>query len=284
MQPHETTAAEPHELLTVFARQGFVFNATLHEMLNEHFTHHTERRGCGFTQATRHLAVLVNLPPEQRRDAITRLFPAMARVVTREGLPPALREAVRRVPESLAREESRVFAALVCDLVAPPELEASLPQLAPCFDALKMGTCPLAEKYFLEIADGHVRHGGRANVFVADDGRPLLLEKRKLGDDHSCINVQPVVLNGVRLPPGCLIGVKRADELPARRNRALPGEVIAVSSCEGFRLLRLTTLAISPEHRQRAFTVHFKAQLDAGLYAPGKTTIAQLRRVAEEQL
>ena len=57
-----------------------------------------------------------------------------------------------------------------------------------------------------------------------------------------------------------------------------------MSSCEGFRLLRLTTLAISPENRQRAFTVHFKAQLDAGLYAPGKTTIAQLRRVAEEQL
>jgi hypothetical protein len=60
--------------------------------------------------------------------------------------------------------------------------------------------------------------------------------------------------------------------------------VIAARSCSGFRFLRLTTLAVSPEHRRRAFTTHFQAQLDAGLFAPGEATIDQLRHVAEEQL
>jgi hypothetical protein len=48
--------------------------------------------------------------------------------------------------------------------------------------------------------------------------------------------------------------------------------------------LRLTTLAISPPNRQRAFTAHFQSQLDAGLFAPGEATIEQLRRVAQDQL
>src|SRR5687768_7236547 len=54
-------AAEPeHEVLTVFARHGLALNSTLHEMLSEHYSHRTERRGAGFTQATRHLAGFVN--------------------------------------------------------------------------------------------------------------------------------------------------------------------------------------------------------------------------------
>jgi hypothetical protein len=46
----------------------------------------------------------------------------------------------------------------------------------------------------------------------------------------------------------------------------------------------LTTLAVSPEHRRRAFTRHFQSQVDAGLFAPGEATVEQLRRVAEAQL
>ncbi|HEY1099334.1 MAG TPA: hypothetical protein VGF99_10405 [Myxococcota bacterium] len=281
--PSLVASAPPHhELLSAFAARGLTFNPTLHEMLNEHFSHHTERRGSGFTQATRHLAVLVNRPPELHHDATLKLFPELGRAA-RDALPPALCAVVAQMPQVLELEESRLFAAIVADVVQPIEATASLPALKPCFEPLKMGTCPLAEKYFLEIADGFVRPRGRVNVFVDDEGRPLLVEKLRLGDDHSCVNVQTLVLNGVRLPPGCLLGVKRdEDGLAARPNRRLPGEVIPVSRCEGFRFLRLTTLAVTPQNRQRAFTTHFKAQLDAGLYAPGKTTIEHIRRIAEE--
>lgn len=291
MSTNADTAAADHEVLTAFAERGFVFNATLHEMLNEHFSHHTERRGCGFTQSTRHLAVLVNRGREHHRDATTKLFPALARSSTSDGmwgvdgnLTPEAQTILRAMPSHLEREESRLFAAMVADVVMPLATVPEVQELRPYDEALKMGTCPLAEKYFLEIADGFVRPRGRANVFVDDDGRPLMVEKLKLGDDHSCINVQTLVLNGVRLPPGCLLGVKRDDGIELRRNLKLPGDVIPVSRCEGFRFLRLTTLAVSPENRARAFSVHFKAQLDAGLYAPGKTTIEQLHHIAEEQL
>ena len=76
----------------------------------------------------------------------------------------------------------------------------------------------------------------------------------------------------------------KEDFLVHRYHRSLPGEVIPIAACSGFRFLRLSTLAVSPEHRERAFTTHFQAQVAAGLFAPGGATIAQLRRLAEEQL
>ena len=51
-----------HEIVSAFARAGLPLRRTLAEMLDEHFSHHTERRGCGYTQATRHLSSLINAP------------------------------------------------------------------------------------------------------------------------------------------------------------------------------------------------------------------------------
>lgn len=275
-----------HELTRVAAAHGLHLNATLTEMLNEHFSHRTERRGCGYTQATRHLAVLVNQPPGRQHETALKLFPRWARDGGHDPHSAAsvalLHRQVTTLIGALEREESRLLAGLIADLLAPggPGPRA----LPPCFEVLKIGTCPLAEKYFLEIADGFVRRKGRANVFVSEQGEPVLLEKLGLGDDHSCVSVTELELNGVRLPPGCLFGARYDERAPARANRTLPGAVIPVRACEGFRFLRLTTLAISPENRARAFSAHFQAQLDAGLYAPGQATIAQLARVAREQL
>lgn len=274
---------EDHELYRVFAEHGFTLNNTLREMLSEHFTHRTERRGCGFTQATRHLAALVNLPRDTAHTVVARLFPAWTRHAG-DATPSALQSARRAISSRLEREESRLLAALICDLVLPSEADDAVEKLPVHFDEIRIGTCPLAEKYFLEIAGRFVRRRGRMNVLVSAAGEPLLLEKMKLGDDHSCISITELFLNGVHVPPGCLVGVQRKDDVAVRENRSLPGSIIPVARCEGFRLLRLTTLAVSPEHRRRAFTTHFQSQVDAGLYAPAETTIAQLRRVAQEQL
>jgi hypothetical protein len=268
----------PHELVTVFAELGLPLNATLKEMLGEHFSHRTERRGCGYTQSSRHLAVLVNRPPGSSQNPASQIFPG--------GVPSPLDflQKLNEVGERLEREESRVLLALIRDLVLPAPLSNPTHELPPFFGEIKVGSCPLAEKYFLELTDGFVRRKGRINIFVSDSGQPLVIEKLNLGDNHSCINVTEVVLNGVRLPPGCLFGVERAEELELKPNQKLPGSIIPVQRCAGFRFLRLTTLAISPAHRRRAFTAHFQSQLDAGLFAPGEATIDQLRRVAEAQL
>lgn len=269
--------ATDHEVLQVFAGQGCALNATLYEMLNEHHSHRTERRGAGFTQATRHLAVLVNRGRQGTGQGASSLFAKEVRTVpARADLELALTR--------LEREESRLLAGIILDVVLPSTPLGQGIDLPPWFDDLKIGTCPLAEKYFLEVADAFVRRKGRANVLVSETGRPLLVEKLNLGDDHSCISVAPLRLNGVGLPPGSLFGVHYDGDVAVRANRSLPGDVIPIGRCSGFRFLRLSTLAVSPEHRERAFTTHFQTQISAGLFAPGGATIGQLRRLAEDQL
>ncbi|HYP91207.1 MAG TPA: hypothetical protein VEQ59_23740 [Polyangiaceae bacterium] len=271
--------ATAHELPVVFQAHGLPLHATLVEMLNEHYSHRTERRGCGYTQATRFLAALVNRAKADRSATIEQLFRAPLTLDRA-----ALERALRELPASLRFEESRILAMLITDLVTPAHAEPGVEPLVGSREELKVGTCPLAEKYFLEVGDGFVRRKGRINVWVSDAGEPLLLEKLNLGDNHSCISVTSLMLNGVRIPAGCLFGVTYEGELPGRANRTLPGQVVAVSSSSGFKLLRLTTLAVSPANRERAFSSHFRSQVEAGLFAPRETAIAQLRRVAQAQL
>lgn len=268
-----------HELPTLCEAHGIALNATLTDMLHEHFSHRTERRGCGFTQATRHLAVLVNRPQSENKDAIEKLFPSW-----KGESAASLQRALHRLLPLLEREESRILAGIMADLVSPTPALPGEPQLPATFEELKVGTCPLAEKYFLEISDGFVRRKGRVNILVSTGGEPLLIEKVNLGDNNSCISLVELVLNGVRLPAGCLFGVLREDGIEQRATRKLPGGVISIERCTGFRFLRLTTLAVAPEHRARAFTSHYQSQVSAGLYAPGQATIEQVRRVAQEQL
>lgn len=295
-QRHDGGGLSPHELCVLLQAEGCRLNDTLVEMLGEHFSHCTERRGCGFTQSTRHLAVLVNRPLGERREVIAKLFPEWTRVAHREPLagsndPEAartglsrLRQVLRDLPARLDREESRLLAAIIADLVQPGDGPPSDNDLPPCDEELKVGTCTLAERFFLEIGHGHVRRAGRINVHVSERGEPLLIEKLNLGDDHSCIGLAELRLHGVRLPPGSLFAVRRGDDTALRPCARLPGSVIRVRDCDGYRFLRLATLAVSPANRRRAFTAHFQAQIDACLFSPGQTTMDQLRQVAREQL
>ena len=51
---------QDHEVLTLFKTKLFPLSNNLAEMLNEHFSHQTERRGCGYTQAPRLISEFVN--------------------------------------------------------------------------------------------------------------------------------------------------------------------------------------------------------------------------------
>ena len=124
-----------HELPTLFETHGLGLNATLTDMLHEHFSHRTERRGCGFTQATRHLAALINRPRAESTATIARLFPAWARargyaLASEDGTSPeaaasslpdgderalTLQRSLRALIPLLEREESRMLAAIIVD-------------------------------------------------------------------------------------------------------------------------------------------------------------------------
>jgi hypothetical protein len=114
----------------------------------------------------------------------------------------------------------------------------------------------------------------------------LLIEKCGLGDNHSSISVAPVSLNGVNLPLGSLIGIDRDtaadDTLPATRNGR--GCLLPLTHLRQVRFLRLTTLAVAPADRARAFTTHFEQQIRGELFSPATTRIEHLVRFAHEQL
>lgn len=316
-----------HEVVDVFEEQGLALSSKLVEMLNEHYTHQTERRGCGYTQATRVLAEYINQP--RRPDTLDDLkilrdqaqhVQTTVNLAARYGLsltswrdllhqpsvvqflqsPPygsdllleALHHTIKdqehlsHIHELMQLEESRLLAHLIEDIILPKSISQEwLGWFKTLAEKPKVGSCPMAEKFFLEIAHRKLPRQGKINIFTDDAGHPLMLEKLNMGDDHSCISLVPMMMNGVRLPAGCLLSVSYDDEqMHKTANKRLPGHVMRASECEGFWLLRLTTLAISPKNRKRAFSTHFQQQINNGLFSPDVTTLDQLLTVAQEQL
>lgn len=304
-----------HELVEAFASVGLPLHNTLRDMLEEVPAHRTERRGCGYTQATRFLSTFVNQPrqatdaadfgvladwPKSRTEAIARQLVAAgwasgwrradradAAAITR--LPPspllddlrALPARIAAVRTALQREESALLLDLLRDLLAPEATTApALPAMA---EKPEIGSCSQAEEFFLEIAHGRVRRGGRVNVFVDAAGAPLLVEKMALGESHSAMAVAAVSICGVTLPPGALFALRYDADAPALRPLAC-GVAHDIATIAEARFLRLTTLAVSPKVRQRAFSAQFEAQVRGNMLSPGSTTIDDLRGFASASL
>lgn len=271
----ETDELQFNEVVDAAARVGLPLGDTLQLMLGEHYSHRTERRGCGYTQATRLFAEHINLAPSLMNDSA--LF---ARPLPSDW---ALRLAA--LGAAVALPESRLVTGLL-QAILLRTADVNLPDLGPVApEKLKVGSCPLAEQYFLEIAHHFVRRRGRVNVVVDAHGAPLLIEKRGLGDDHSCISVAPVRMNGVQLPIGSLLAVSYDDadlaslaETASRRGNKLP-----LSTVKQWRLLRLTTLVVAPTDRPRAFSAHFQQQISGGLFSPDTTRIEDLVAVAQHE-
>jgi hypothetical protein len=317
-----------HEVLAIFAAENLGLSTKLEEMLNEHYIHQTERRGCGYTQATRVLAEYVNAPRAEDDFADLKLFAdypaqslrnivnyAKANHLDINGWrnldqqqavqqyiqnPPAASEnyasmlhlevqrqqTLRALKHKATLEESRYIIEIIEDIIlAKDAQQEGLSTLTTLQEKPKVGSCPMAEKFFLEIAHRRLLRQGKINIFVDDSGQPLMLEKLNMGDNHSCISLVPLMMNGVRLPEGCLFSVSYDDEkLQKTPNKKLAGHVIPAAQCDGFWFMRLTTLAVSPQNRARAFTTHFEQQKQNGLFSPDTTQLSQLLTVALEQI
>lgn len=269
-----------HEVVESFAAAGLRLNRTLESMLLEEPAHCTERRGCGYTQATRYLAQRINLPRGHRINEAGALF--------QSGIPELLTPGLfERLVAAMEREESRLLTRMIADLIFPladcPVAMSSIPAFP---DRLEVGSCPLAEKWFLELAHGFIPRKGRCNFIVDESGRALLLEKIGMGDDHSCLSLAPLLMNGVRIPVGSLLAVRYEPALieDTPCHSSLPGHRLPVTGCTGFRMLRLTTLSLPGPCRARAFSRHFRSQVAEGLFEPETTEITDLQRLAERTL
>ena len=317
-----------HEVLVAFEAAELTLANTLVDMLNEHYSHQTERRGCGYTQATRVLAERINQPRSADSFEDLRLFAnhpskplytllsaadsyglainswrnldlradLQARIdaessIASGGFLDTLQQEIqwqqqlRQMIDRVSLEESRLIVQLIIDVILPRQTMAGFTNLTVLNEKPKVGSCPMAEKFFLDIAHGFTLRKGHVNIIVDADGQPLMLEKLNMGDDHSCISLVPLLMNGVCLPVGSLFAAHYDPEKASlRAGRQINGQILAADRCTGFYFLRLTTLAVSPAHRKRAFNAHFEQQVANGLFSPLTTTLEQLQAVALAQL
>lgn len=317
-----------HEVVSLFETHLHPLCKTLVEMLNEHHTHQTERRGCGYTQSTRFLSDYINQPRSETEFSDLNIFDdydtsglkCILLEASDYGIPLAswrdldlnpdvqhfladtgkesqsfyqalkkevqFQQKLRQISDLAELEESKLICNFIEDLILPKSAEhLDLVNIANLDEKPKVGSCPMAENFFLKIAHGKMLRQGQINIFVDTDKTPLIMEKIKMGDDHSCINLVPMIKNGVRLPKGCLFSAQYIeDNLQKTENKKFKGSVIPIIDADGFWFLRLTTLAVSPENRARAFTVHFQQQIQNGLFNPQTTTLSQLVDVASEQV
>ncbi len=312
-----------HEIIQLFKQHVHPLSSKLTDMLNEHFSHQTERRGCGYTQATRVLADYINTARLPQDFSDLKLFDQFDSKTLKtlleqsqfqisdwhnldqnpaaQALPDSttselktevqqhivLQQQLRNISAHAQLEESRLLCDLISDIILPRSTaQTGLVALTALPEKPKVGSCPMAENFFLKIAHGRMLRQGEINIFVDEQQQPILLEKLNMGDNHSCISLKPVLMNGVCLPAGSLFSVDYDRDLITDKtpNQKFKGFVMPYSAINGFWFLRLTTLAVSPENRARAFTTHYQQQVDNGLFSPGTTQLQQLQDIALMQI
>ena len=307
-----------HEVVEAFKSIGFPLNPVLASMLNEAPEHQKPRRGCGFTQASRFLANLINQPRCLSRGGDLQLFSEAGRqrfkkmlavgrssfgglpngivelrklLESQQGINPqtegyiAQLRKMENLPGQLALEESRLIANLILSILGRRPDSFNVATLAVCKEKLAIGTCPEAERYFLEFSGGYLRRQGIINILTDEFEQPLLIEKIKIGDSHSCITVKELRLNNVLIPAGSLLGTRYSSiPINAKPCSEIQGVWMPASNCDGFRFLRLTTLSVSPQNRARAFNNHLKRQLEGSpFFDPLNTRLSDLSRAAFQQ-
>lgn len=317
-----------HEVVDVFKKNLYPLSNNLVEMLNEHYSHQTERRGCGYTQATRVLADFINVPRQANELTDLKIFqeypvknikkildmkaayhldledwhnldlnekitlflseqPQQNDFVENLRQQYEFHKNLRQIQYDLQREESQILTQMLIDILLPKTFEQTgLTPIQTLNDKPKVGSCPMAENFFLKIAHGSVLRQGSINIIVDENDKPLFIEKLNMGDNHSCISLTTTLMNGVRVPAGALFALNyNIDEIADKRpNKQFKGFVIPYTALNGFWFLRLTTLAISPQNRKRAFTTHFQQQIANGLFSPESTQLDQLREIAQAQI
>jgi len=304
-----------HEIVLRFRENDVRLRPTLEEMLDDHPVHCTDRRGCGFTQATRFLSSYINAPaqsvatddlgifaqwPRQETAAAAealveagwphgwrRLHEAPAeRVVAaseRAPIPPALvglGARIRTAAAGLVRTESLLFARFVEQLLARDH-EGSV-VVPPMPEKPEIGSCSQAEEFFLELAHGRIRRGGSVNILVDGAGDPVMIEKMNLGESHSAVVLKSISINGVGIPPGSLCALAHLQGVSGRLTAH--GECLPIIAVAQARFLRLTTLAVSPDECARAFGPQLDAQLRTRMISPATTTLDELRSFARSEL
>lgn len=198
------------------------------------------------------------------------------------------------VLDQLQDSSSCLFARLLLDRYFPyqPQPDDVVLQKYRGHDRLVVGACTSAELYYAEFVNDPGRYrwrngeSGAMNV-ITQTGEPILIEKENLGDSYSCLTLTDVVVRGMRLPAGTLLAVSY-DQTQASREHINSAEKIGskeipLAAC-AFSPLRLTTFAVEPHQRAKAFGVHYQWQKSNRIPGYDIISIADLRERASAML
>ncbi len=135
----------------------------------------------------------------------------------------------------------------------------------------KFNICKDSEFYLSASIEPKFRRENAASVLVYyDDSGPLILQKtgrykinhkpnykEKGSSNSTAVTLRPIVVNGIKLPPGTLVGpamTEKAESLVESPNdNALP-----ISELKGIHPLRLTIFSLPPEEQEATFGEHYK--------------------------
>lgn len=175
---------------------------------------------------------------------------------------------IHQAVSSLKQEENVLIGRIIEDLLNPQK-NSELPLSK---EEKHVGTCTTAETYFAAILDEE-RGYNPPNTLTDTNGEPIMILKN--AGEKSAITLRESTLGGVRIPAGSLISISSRKDW---------SEIKSLEDCEGFKFLRLTTLAISPKNRTRAFGMAIKFQKMNGIHEPETTTVEELYDYAKGQL
>lgn len=283
----------PHEIIRQLESVNVHLANDLVKMFNEDHSHQTERRGCGFTQASRFIADFINLEQSQRKQTILMLnksYQSQFKFLSSdnaEDKKDQFKKDLLSCKESLLLEESQMFFQIFFDVFFNYQ-EDDLLQIKNLSEKPKVGSCTLAEKFFLEMAYNCMPRTGLINIVLDEQSNPVMIEKINMGDSHSCISLVPLLMNGIRLPAGSLFSTvafpHSTDTDHYVQCKNIRGNLIPLIDYQGFWFLRLTTLSVSVKNRQRAFSHHLKWQKENGLFSCDEATIQMLYDFCLQQL
>ena len=266
-------AQDPPLLLdALLSREGYPLAPNLRSMLADEPEHLTERRGCGFTQTTRVLAQAVHF--REHKNGKTPPESLFEREVPTAN---TVRSWCAEAPHLYG-----VWLNLLADIVGR-DAEGGV-SVHPFEEEHEVGSCAMAEKFFLEVAHGFIPRAGWIRVFL-HEGTPALIEKVGMGDVSSALSLVPLLLHGVLAPQGSLFAVKHdLDTTPPPSG----GPRIKTSNLSdtGVQFLRLTTLVALPDERPHALGHQlWIARFVSGFVLPkAATTLNDVRERIEKIL
>ncbi len=172
-------------------------------------------------------------------------------------------------------EGERLVGGMLVDLFDPNVETSQLLTLPSLKETQQVGTCTTAEIYFLDAVTHNVGYK-EPDIIVDESENPVMILKN--AGERSAITLRETVLDGVRLPKGSLVQVGEYSQ-KSGRDRLIP-----LASMQGFKFLRLTSLAVSPQGRKEAIGSLYDFQKSQGMKGFDTVTIDDLVAVAEQKI